>query len=111
YSFFSSYPDTPGSRWGGEKREKYLALFEMASFRPDKSPTDRRPPEHSHSHRERWTMSSRLRAGGRSLWALALAVILGSSATALAQTPTAGTGTITGKVTDKGGKDPVSYAT
>ena len=55
-------------------------------------------------------MSSRLRAGGRSLWALALAVILGSSATAIAQTPTAGTGTITGKVTEKGGKDPVAYA-
>src|SRR5205814_2669304 len=57
FSFFSSCPDTPGSRWGGEKREKYLTLFEMASYRPDKSPTDRRPPEHSHSHRERWTMS------------------------------------------------------
>jgi outer membrane receptor for ferrienterochelin and colicin len=55
-------------------------------------------------------MSSRLRAGGRALFAVALAVILGSSATAFAQTPAAGTGTISGKVTEKGGKEPVGYA-
>src|SRR5262249_18272046 len=82
FSFFSSRPDTPGFRWGGEKREKLLTPFEMASYSPAQSPTDRSPSKHSHSHRERWTMISHLRAGGLSLLALALAVILGSSATA-----------------------------
>ncbi|HEV8479899.1 MAG TPA: TonB-dependent receptor, partial [Candidatus Eisenbacteria bacterium] len=53
-------------------------------------------------------MSTRLRAGGRGLMALAFAIILGSAGTALAQTP--GTGSITGKVTEKGGKEPLGYA-
>src|SRR5215470_7663779 len=90
FSFFLSRPDSPGTRWGGEKREKWLTPFEMASYSPAHSPTDRSPSQHSHPHRERWTMSSRLRAGGLSLLAFALAFLLGSSATAFAQTPAAG---------------------
>src|SRR5262245_39054938 len=108
FCFSPFCPASPGTRSGGGKREKWLTPFEMVAYRPATSPTDRRPSNLPIPQRERWTMSSRLRAGARGLWALAFAIILGSSATAFAQTP--GSGSITGKITEKGGKDPVGYA-
>src|SRR5690348_14428163 len=90
FSFFSSCPVSPGTRSGGEQRDKWLTAYEMVLYRPASSPTDRRPSNLPIPQRERWTMISRLRAAGLGLVALAFAIILGSAASACAQTP--GTG-------------------